>query len=326
MGKAAFLTGASGFVGTVLARQLAAAGWRITAIHRPGSNLKYLQGMPIEWRPGDVTDRNSLIAALPEGVDAVYHLAGDTSLWSRNNARQTRINVEGTRNMVEAALARNAGRFVHTSSISVYGLQAGVIDERAQQLGRVSPVNYQKSKYLAEEEVRKGIARGLDAVILNPAAIMGPYDTVNWVRMIRLVCAGKLPGVPPGRMSFCHVDEVARAHIAAFDRGRKGENYLLGGTDAPLAELVREIGEVAGVAPPTRVTPAWLLRAVGQASEWASLVTGREPRFTPESARMATRHLHCDCGKAVRELGFQPVPLRKLVEDSYAWLEAERLI
>lgn len=326
MGKAAFLTGATGFVGTVLAKQLAAQGWRLAAIHRPGSNLKYLADVPIDWRAGDVTDPPSLRAALPEGVDAVFHLAGDTSLWSRHNERQTRVNVEGTRNMVEAALARGAKRFVHTSSISVYGLQAGVIDERAQQLGRVSPVNYQRSKFLAEEEVRKGIARGLDAVILNPAAIMGPYDAVNWVRMIRLVCEGRLPGVPPGRMSFCHVDEVARAHIAAVERGRRGENYLLGGTDAPLAELVRVIGEVAGKPVPTRVTPAWLLRAVGQAGEWVSQVTGREPRFTPESARMATRHLHCDCSKAERELGFRPVPLRRLVEDSYAWLKAERLI
>lgn len=326
MGQAAFLTGATGFVGTVLAQQLAAQGWRLTAIHRPGSNLKYLQGLPIEWRAGDVTDPASLRAALPERVDVVFHLAGDTSLWSRRNAVQTRVNVEGTRHMVEAALARGARRFVHTSSISVYGLQTGVIDERAEQLGRISPVNYQRSKFLAEEEVRKGVARGLDAVILNPAAIMGPYDAVNWVRMIRLVCEGKLPGVPPGRMSFCHVDEVARAHVAAFERGRKGENYLLGGADAPLAELVRVIGEVAGVTPPARVTPAWLLRTVGLAGDWASRLTGREPRITPESARMATRHLHCDCGKAVRELGFRPVPLRRLVEDSYAWLKAERLI
>lgn len=326
MGQAAFLTGATGFVGTVLAKQLAAQGWQLTAIHRPGSKLKYLADVPIDWRTGDVTDKASLIAALPEGVDAVFHLAGDTSLWSRRNERQTRINVEGTRNMVEAALARGARRFVHTSSISVYGLQTGVIDERAEQLGRVSPVNYQRSKFLAEEEVRKGIARGLDAVILNPAAIMGPYDTVNWVRMIRMVIAGKLPGVPPGQMTFCHVEEVARAHVTAVDKGRTGENYILGGTYESLAELVLIIGEVAGRPVPARVTPAWLLRALGRAGGWISLVTGREPRLTPESARMATRRLNCDSSKAEHELGFRRVPLRRMVEDSYAWLKAERLI
>jgi len=127
-------------------------------------------------------------------------------------------------------------------------------------------------------------------------------------------------------MSFCHVDEVARAHAVAVERGRRGENYLLGGTDAPLAELVRVIGDVAGVTPPARVTPAWLLRTVGQVGEWVSFFTGREPRLTPESARMATRHLHSDCGKAIRELDFRPVPLRRLVEDSFAWLKAERLM
>jgi nucleoside-diphosphate-sugar epimerase len=138
--------------------------------------------------------------------------------------------------------------------------------------------------------------------------------------------AGELPGVPPGQMTFCHVDEVARAHIAAFERGRRGENYLLGGTRAPLAELVRTIGEVAGRETPTRVTPAWLLRAVGQGSEWLSLVTGKEPKLTPEAARMATRKLYCDSSKAERELGFRPVPLRRMVEDSYGWLKAEGLI
>ena len=128
--------------------------------------------------------------------------------------------------MVEAALARGARRFVHTSSISVYGLQTGVIDERAEQLGRVSPLNYQRSKFLAEEEVRKGIARGLDAVILNPAAIMGPYDTVNWVRMIRLVCDGRLPRRAAGSDEF-------------LPRGRSGARACRrSGTGTPRRELL----------------------------------------------------------------------------------------
>jgi len=310
----------------VLARELSAQGWEITAVRRPGSSLKYLADLPVAWAPGDVTDPASLLAALPEGVDAVFHVAGDTSLWSRHNARQDRVNVEGTRHVVAAALERGARRFVHTSSISVYGLQTGTIDERAERLGRVSPVNYQRSKFLAEEEVRAGIARGLDAVILNPAAIVGPYDTVNYARMIRLVHAGELPGVPPGAMSFCHVREVARAHIAAAERGRRGENYLLGGADAPFAELVRIVGELAGRRVPAKPTPAWVLRAAGRVAEWLSLVTASEPRLTPEGARMVTRSLYCDCSKAQRELGLRPVPLRAMLEESYAWLKAEGLL
>ena len=174
--------------------------------------------------------------------------------------------------------------------------------------------------------VRSGIKAGLDAVILNPAAIMGPYDTTSWARVIRLVCEQKLPGVPPGAMSFCHVQEVARAHIAAAERGRRGENYLLGGVDAPLLELVRLIGEVAGKKVPARATPAWLLRTVARAGEWVSLVTGKEPTLTPEGARMVTRTLHCDCSKAERELGLRRVELRCTVEDSYGWLKSEGLI
>jgi dihydroflavonol-4-reductase len=326
VGRTAFLTGATGFIGTVLARELVERGWEVTAIHRPGSSLKYLRELPLRLAPGDVTEPASLAAALPEGVDAVFHVAGDTGLWSRHNDRQYRINVEGTRNMVAAALERGAKRFVHTSTISVYGLQTGRIDERAPQLGRDSPVSYQRTKYLAEEEVRAGIAKGLDAVILNPAAVMGPYDTRNWARMIRLVCEERLPGIPPGAFSFCHVSEVARAHVAAAGRGRSGENYLLGGADATIAELVRTIGEVAGKRVPERATPAWVLRALGRANEWLALFTGREPSLTPEGARMASRRLFCDSTKAERELGYRPVPLRKMVEDSFRWLRAEGLV
>ena len=288
MPRTAFVTGANGFLGLNLVEELLAQDWRVIALHRAGSDIRYLQRMPAERAGGDVTDRDSLLRALPGGVDAVFHVAGDTGLWSRNNAQQDRVNVEGTRNMVAAAMARGAKRFLHTSTVSAYGLQRGRIDESAQQLGRISPVNYQRSKFLAEEEVRAGIARGLDAVILNPGAIMGAYDTHNYARVTMLVVAGTLPGVPPGSLPFCHVREVAKAHIAAFERGRKGENYLLGGA--------------------------------------MSHLTGREPRLTPEAARMVTREMSCDCAKAVRELGFRPVPLHEMVADCVDWLASEGLL
>jgi nucleoside-diphosphate-sugar epimerase len=326
MSQTAFITGATGFVGTVLCQELAGRGWQVTAIHRPGSNLKYLSRVPLRLVPADVTDRASLERALPEDVDAVFHVAGSTNLWSRGNDEQRRINVEGTRNAVEAALARRARRFVHTSTISVYGLQSGRIDERAEQRGSASPVNYQRTKFLAEEQVRAGIARGLDAVILNPAAILGPYDTGNWARMIRMVHAGTLPAAPPGATSYCHVREVARAHIAAAEHGRSGENYLLGGVDAPIIELVRVIGEVTGRRVPDRPTPAWVLRAVGRVGEWASYFTARQPMLTADAARIVTRELYCDCSKAMRELGYRAVDLKTMVGDTYRWLKEEGLL
>jgi dihydroflavonol-4-reductase len=324
--RTAFVTGATGFVGLNLVEALAQQGWQVLALHRPDSDVKYLARLPAERALGDITDRASLERALPGGVDAVFHVAGDTTLWSRRNANQDRVNIEGTRNMVEAALARGARRFVQTSSISAYGMVEGRIDERVAQRGGQSWVNYQRSKFLGEQEVRNALGRGLDAVILNPAGIIGPYDTRSWARLIRLACAGKLPGVPPGGTSFCHVREVARAHVSAFERGRCGENYLLGGTDASFVELLRTIAEVTGCTVPQRPTPGWLLRGLGLLGGWASYVTGRAPTLTPETAALVTRRITCDCAKAERELGFRRVPLRAMVEDSVAWLEGEGLL
>lgn len=326
MPRTAFVTGATGCVGLNLVEALLAQGWEVIALHRAASDLRHLRRLPARRAVGDVTDAASVRRAMPLGVDAVFHVAGDTSLWSKHDAAQARVNVEGTRNVVGAALEKRARRFVHTSSISAYGLQRGRIDERAEQLGRVSPIHYHRSKFRAEEAVRAGLARGLHAVILNPAGILGPYDTRNYARLFTLVASGKLPGVPPASGSFCHVRSVAQAHIAAAERGAPGENYLLGGTDASYLELVREIGAALGRAVPARPTPAWVLRALGALGALQGRLTGRQPTLTPEAALMVTRDLTCDCSKATRELGLQPVPLREMVADCAAWLATEGLL
>jgi nucleoside-diphosphate-sugar epimerase len=319
----AFVTGAAGFVGLNLVEQLLAAGWRVVAMHRPPTDLKYLSRLPVERAVGDLTKPGSLLAAMPEAVDVVFHVAANLNMWSRRNLEQWRDNVAGTRNLVETALQRRAGRLVHTSSISAYGQQRGRIDEDALQLGEGSWINYQFTKFGAEEAVRDGLAMGLDAVILNPANIVGPYDRNGWARLIRLVHAGRLPGVPPGANSFCHVREVAAAHVAAAERGGTGENYLLGGTDASFLEAVRVIAEVTGREPPARVTPAFVLHTVGHLSAWLSYLTGAEPRITPEMAGIVCRHLFCDSSKAERDLDYRPVPLRPMIEESFRWLTAE---
>ena len=174
--------------------------------------------------------------------------------------------------------------------------------------------------------MEQGIARGLDAVIVNPAGIIGPRDSTGYARLFRLVHSGTLPGVPTGSLSFCHVREVAKAHIAAMERGRRGERYLLGGADASLQELVALIGALCRRPVPGKPTPAWLLRMVAGAGALVSNITGRQPTVTPEAALMVTRSLFCDCGKAVRELGYLAVPLREMVEDCYKWMQQEGLL
>ncbi len=323
--RRAFVTGAAGFLGLNLVAALRERGWRVTAMHRASSDLRYLSRFDgIERVIADLADRESLRRTVPEGVDAVFHVAGNLNFWSRRNEEQYRDNVVGTRHVVEAALARSARCLVYTSSIAAYGIHGRTpIAETAERRGLRSSINYLRTKALAEEEVRAGIARGLRAVIVNPANIVGPYDRRGWASMIRLACAGKLPFAPPGRGSFCHVREVARAHIEAVERGRTGENYLLGGADATYLEFVRTIGDVCNCKVPRRAAPylvLWLMARV--AVSWAALA-GRPPLMTPEAVKLACSTMTCRSDKAIRELGYRPVALRAMVEDAYRWLREE---
>lgn len=316
----AFVTGGTGFLGLNLIEQLVAAGWRVTALHRTTSDLSEIRRFPVDLVEGDLTDAASLRRALPQAVNAVFHVAADTSVWSHHDDRQTRTNADGTRNVVEAALARAAKRFVHTSTWTVYGLEQGAISETSPQLGATSWINYNRSKFLAEEEVRQGIARRLDAVIINPAHILGRYDRRGWARLIVAAHRRWLPGVPSGAGTFCHAEAVARAQIAAAERGRAGQNYLMSGADASFVELFRVINEVTGARVPLRPLPPFLFRLAARMDTALAAVTGREPEATPEGVAIATARARVASDLAERELGYRPSPLRPMVEDSWRWL------
>lgn len=317
----AFVTGATGFLGLNVVEQLVARDWQVTALHRPTANITYLQKFPVNLVTGAIDDANSLKDAIPEGVDAVFHVAGDTSLWSGGDAQQNRTNIDGTRNMVDASLAADAKRFIHTSSIAAYGLIAEPYDETTAQRGGEAWINYFRSKFHGEQEVRKGIDRGLDAVILNPPHIVGRYDTSNWARMIVMVDRQKLPGVPPGGGSFTHGEAVAKAHLAAFERGRIGENYLLAGVDSNYLEFIKIVGELLGRKVPKRAAPGFLLKTIGRINAVVAAVSGKEPDITPEGAALVCEHPYIASTKAKDELGFEAVGLRTMVEDSFNWLK-----
>jgi nucleoside-diphosphate-sugar epimerase len=323
----ALVSGATGFLGLNLVRELTGAGWEVIALHRCGSDLKHLRRFPVRLAQAALEDPDSLERATPEGLDAVFHTAADLSSWRGHRDRQTRANVDGTRRMVELALRRNARKFVHTSTTSVYGLPREPFDESAPHRGRGSRFHYQHTKALAEDAVRAGVARGLDAVILNPANIIGAFDVrSSWSRLIVLAATGRLPAVPPGGGSFCHAAAVARAHVAAVEKGRPGENYILGGADASYRDLVRTLGVITGREPRVRTVPAVLLRTAGWWMGLASRFTGREPFVTPDAATYLSANLVCRSDKAVRELGYAPVTLHDMLEDSYRWLRAEGLL
>src|SRR5210317_268522 len=175
MSLTAFLSGATGFVGSNLARELLRQGWHTHVLVRDDSLLGEIKGLPVSIHQGDLTDRQSVMEAIPQQVDAVFHVGASTNFWSRNNELQDRVNIDGTQNMLDAAANAQAKRFIHTSSFTTWGFRHCELDERSERTGQTDWINYVRSKHLAEESVLQATREmEIDAVILNPAHILGP--------------------------------------------------------------------------------------------------------------------------------------------------------
>ena len=322
----ALVTGANGFLGLNLVEQLCADGWKVMGLCRPGASKAYLDQFPVEILEGDITDAAAISRVMPENVDAVFHTAAMTSVWSHHNDLQTEVNVEGTRNVARIALEKGVKRLVHTSTWNTYGTGQAEISEESIQLGGRSWVNYVRTKYLAEEEVRAAVRDGLFAIILNPGHLFGRYDRYNWSRMIRMVHDETLPGIPRARSYFCHAAAVARAHVSAVESGRCGENYLLPGVEASFREVVEIICELAGRPVPSRSLPTWLLKAKAHVQDWRAWLNGREPDFTPEGIELMLNDPKIMSNRAANELGYVCPPLRVMVTDAYDWMKKEGLL
>ena len=321
--KTAFVTGGTGFLGINLVNELLRQGWSVTCLHRPDSNLKYLGPLPVERRVGDLHDAGSLLAAIPENVAAVFHVAGDTSAWSRLDAKQSATNITGTRNLVEAARARHARRFILTSTASAYGRQTAPLSETSPSTADRSWINYERSKWLSEQEVRRAGPQGLDYVVVQPCAVFGPYDRSVWGGVFKVIRDGKMPALPPGVLPINHVSEVSRAHVAAAERGRSADNYILNGDHEPLARIFREMARVQGIELRAKVLPRLVFKSMGHVAGRVAAWTGKDPDMTPEMADLLCRNTAVVTDKAERELGYRRVPLEKCIADSYAWLKAE---
>jgi nucleoside-diphosphate-sugar epimerase len=317
------LTGASGFLGAHLLRELHAAHCSVRALSRRAESdapIAALGGEPVR---GDLADSASLRDALA-GCEAVFHAAADTSVWRPHAAAQTATNVQGTHNLLQAAEAAGVKAFVHTSSVGAYShLVQGTIDESVQQLGGQSWVNYERSKYLGEQAVRQS---RLPWIVFNPARVLGPGDRHNWARLIKLVDREKLPGIPPGVGSFADVREVAKAQLHAWQKQRFGQAYVLGGQHAGYVELVHRIGAALGRRTPRTATPAWALKAYARLLDGWSRITRIEPDVTPESAALTCHMLSVDSSKARQELGYVETPLEQLLDDTLAWMRLHGLI
>jgi dihydroflavonol-4-reductase len=328
MPKTAFVTGATGFIGLNLIGELTKQNWKVIAYDLPSADLTYLNQYEATLVRGNLSNADLLRRAIPEGADAVFHLAGNTSAWAKNNARQYIDNVDGARNMVNAALEKKVKRFVYTSSISAYGHHPhDCINEQTVSNALTCGMQYHKTKFLAENIIKDAVKKGLNGVILNPCNIIGPYDTNNWTRQfIMPICNGRLMGVPPGKAMWCHVKDIVDAHISAVDNGEPGENYLLGGIDARFLDVVNEIERLLGKTETRRVQPAWLLKLMVGVLFLKSKIDGREPLLTPEKYNRAVAHIHCDFSKATAVLEFRTSPLSVMIKDALTWLKTQNIL
>lgn len=317
------LTGATGFLGQHILRELIAAGHQVKALSRSESADVLLSSQGAQPVRAELTNADSMMQAAKD-VYAIFHTAADTNTWRINNASQTRTNVGGIHNLIAAAKFNNVKQILHTSSVSAYShLAHGMLREDVAQRGGESWINYEHTKYLAEKAVRES---GLDFIIFQPSHILGPGDKQNWSRLIRLIDQNKLPGAPPGSGAFADVHEIAKAQLRAFELAKFGETYLLGGQHISFLELIHQVGIKLNRKTPKKPIPAFALRLFAQMKYGFSLLTRTAPDITPESAIFTIHNLKVDSGKAKRDLGYVETDLDTLLNDTIAWLRAEKMI
>lgn len=318
----AFVTGSTGFLGIQLVQELVKAGWEVTALHRATSDLRDLKKIPgVHFTVGDITDPASLDRGMPYKVDAVFHAAGSV-LPLPHDQEFTRyaVNQAGTRHAIETALKLKARRFIYTSTVLTYDFARGgrVTEDYGPYHGKDA---YMHSKSLADVEVAKGVAAGLDAVFLHPSAIFGAYDKATWSKLFLEVQRGlPLPFAPPGGASVAHMRKVAQAHVAAFHRGRTGEHYILGGPDVTWFEVVQRVAHMLNRPGARWVLPSSLFLIYGYAEYYLSTWLGREPTMTPHIAETLRHTILSDSSKAIRELGYNPSSLDEMLMDCYLWM------
>lgn len=317
------LTGASGFLGGHLLRELRAAGCKVNALsRRPESDAAIAAAGALPVR-ADLTDPASLISAMA-GCEAVFHAAADTSVWRRRAAVQTATNVDGTGYLLRAAEAAGVAAFVHTSSVAACShLVHDVMDESTPQRGGESWINYERTKFLSEQSVRHS---GVPWIVFNPSHILGPGDRHNWARLIMMVDHEALPGIPPGIGAFADVREIARAQVRAWQRQRFGQAYMVGGEQARFVDFVHRVGAALGKRTPRGAMPAFALMTFARLADAWSRISGKEPDITPEGATLTCHELRVDSSKARRELDYVETPLDQLLADTLGWMRREGMI
>lgn len=331
MSERVLVTGATGFVGAAVARALCAKGHDVRVLVRPNSPRRNLEGLAAEVVMGSLEDAASLDTALA-GCTALFHVAADYRLWVPNakaRAAMMAANVEGTRSLMTQALRHKINRVVYTSSVATLGLphdDIKVADEDTPSTleGMIGP--YKRSKFLAEAVVRDMVTeKGLPAVIVNPSTPIGPGDVrpTPTGRMILDAAKGRIPAYVDTGLNVVHVDDVAQGHLLAWERGKIGRRYILGGENLSLAEILRLVALSVGRKMTAIPLPRAPLMPVAVVMEGIGRLTGAEPMLTCDSLRMAAHHMYFSSDRAQRELGYHHRPAAHAIAEAVAWFRHE---
>lgn len=317
------VTGGTGFVGSRLCVACVARGDHVRVLRRAGSSMTGVAGLPVEYVTGDLLDSRAVAQAV-EGCDLVFHAGAISSYWRARREQVYQVNVEGTRNVMAACLRAGVPRVVYTSSTAAVGIAAEQPADEDTPFDRLSATfAYADSKHRAEASVRDMVARGLPAVIVNPAVVLGAGDHyLNAGSMVIEYGKGRIPAVPPGGICVADVDAVTHGHLAAAARGRVGERYILGGENLSFMQVAATIADVAGTRRPRLVVPAALLGLVAPLVDLWNRASRRPPQISAEQVRLSRVNFFFDSSKAVRELGYPLLPFRGAVEQAFAWYRA----
>jgi dihydroflavonol-4-reductase len=319
----ALVTGAAGFVGSAVVRQLLAQGETVRVFVRPNSDHRNLVGLKIDISHGDLTDRRSIDQAM-KGCDSLFHVAADYRLWVPNPTAMFAANVEGTRHMMLAAGEAGVGRIVYTSSVATLGLvEAGRSadeDTPATPADMIGP--YKQSKFAAEGVVKALIAdAGLPAIIVHPSTPIGPRDIkpTPTGKIVVDAARGRMPGFVDTGLNVVHVDDVAIGHLLAFEKGKVGERFILGSENLTLAEILGIVARLTDRPPPRwRIPHDVVMPIAGLAEIWARL-SGREPFATRDGVRLARKKMFFSSDRAIRQIGYRPRPAEAALADAVAW-------
>ena len=322
-----FVTGATGFVGSAVVRKLLEQGDQVTVLSRASSNQGNLDGLPVKIHQGDLTDKASLVRGCAP-CEGLFHIAADYRLWTKHPQELYLNNVEGTRNVMLAALDAGVEKIVYTSSVATLGVFAdGTISNEDTPVSLEDMVgHYKRSKYLAERVVDELIvARDLPAVIVNPSTPIGPRDIkpTPTGRIIYDAVAQKIPAFVDTGLNIAHVDDVAAGHLLAFDKGEVGRRYILGGDDKSLQQILTIVAEFCGHKPPTIKLPRHLVYPVAWVSQlWAWVTDSTEPRATIDGLKMSRKKMYFSSARASAELGYASRPAEQAIFDAIQWFDA----